>query len=82
MQQYNKTIQNINFDDAIKEEKKKKLNCSEIPDAPCTISIIGGSECGKINSLFNLINQQPDIDKIYSYAKDPFEAKYQFLIDK
>ena len=34
------------------------------------------------NSLFNLINQQPDIDKIYLYGKDPNEAKYQFLIKK
>ena len=30
----------------------------------------------------NLINYQPDIDKIYLYAKDPYEAKYQFLINK
>ena len=30
----------------------------------------------------DLINEEPDIDKIYSYAKDPFEAKYQFLINK
>ena len=34
----------------------------------------------KNSSLFNLINQQPDIDKIYLYAKDPYETKYQFLI--
>ena len=28
-------------------------------------------------------NKQPsDIDKIYLYAKDPYEAKYQFLINK
>ena len=26
--------------------------------------------------------QQPDIDKIYLYTKDPYEAKYQFLINK
>ena len=32
--------------------------------------------------MFNLIIQQPDIDKIYLYAKDPYEAKYQFLINK
>ena len=44
--------------------------------------MIGGSGSGKTNSLFNLINQQPDIDKIYLYAKDPYEAKYQFLINK
>ena len=32
--------------------------------------------------LANLINNQPDIDKIYLYAKDPYEAKYQYLINK
>ena len=30
----------------------------------------------------NLTNNQPDIDKIYLYAKDPCEAKYQYLINK
>ena len=30
----------------------------------------------------NLINNQSDIDKIYLYAKDPYEAKYQFLFNK
>ena len=30
----------------------------------------------------NLIENQPDIDKIYLYAKDPHEAKYQYLINK
>ena len=30
----------------------------------------------------NLIKNQPDIDKIYLYAKDPYEAKYQYLINK
>ena len=30
----------------------------------------------------NLINNQPDIDKIYLYAKEPYEAKYQYLINK
>ena len=32
--------------------------------------------------MLNLINNQPDIDKIYLYAKDPYEAKYQYLINK
>ena len=44
--------------------------------------IIGVSGSGKTNSLCNLIGHQPDIDKIYLYAKDPYEAKYQFLINK
>ena len=41
-----------------------------------------GSGSGKTNASLNLINNQPDIDKIYLYAKDPYEAKYQFLINK
>ena len=44
--------------------------------------MIVGSGSGKANALLNLINNQPDIDKKYLYAKDPFEAKYQFLINK
>ena len=40
----------------------------------------GGSGSGKTDSLFNPINQRPDIGKIHLYAKDPFKAKYQFLI--
>ena len=28
------------------------------------------------------MENQPDIDKIYLYAKDPYEAKYQYLINK
>ena len=44
--------------------------------------IIGGSGSRETNALLNLINNQPDIDKIYLHAKDPYEAKYQFLINK
>ena len=36
----------------------------------------------KTNALLNSINNQPDIDKIYLYAKAPSEAKYQHLINK
>ena len=32
--------------------------------------------------IFNVISQQPDIDKTYLYDKDCYEAKYQFLIHK
>ena len=44
--------------------------------------IIGSPVSGKTNSLFRLISQQPDIDKIFAYVKDPYAAKYQFLIKK
>ena len=42
---------------------------------------MGGSGSGKTNALLNLIKNQPDIDKIYLYARDPYEAKYQYLIN-
>ena len=51
-----------------------------IPDHPYRILIIGGSGSGKTNTLLNLINEQKDIDKIYLYAKDLSEKKYEYLI--
>ena len=73
----------INFDDYANENKTEhNLKWLYILDHPHRILIIGGSGSGKTNALLNLINNQPDIDKIYLYAKDPYEAKYQFLINK
>ena len=69
----------INFDES---KLKLKLKWPYIPDHPYRILIIGGSGSGKTNALLNLINNQPDIDKIYLYAKDPYEGKYQYLINK
>ena len=73
----------ITFDEYTNENKTEfnsKWPC--VPDHPYRILIIGGSGSGKTNALLNLINNQPDIDKIYLYAKDPYEAKYQYLINK
>ena len=73
----------INFDEYTNENKiNHNPNWPYIPDHPYRILIIGGSGSGKTNALLNLINNQPDIDKIYLYAKDPYENKYQFLIKK
>ena len=44
--------------------------------------IIGGSGSGKTDALLNLISDQDDIDKIYSYAKDLSEPKNEFLVKK
>ena len=43
-----------------------------ILDHSCRILIIGCSGSGKANALLKSINHQPDIDKIYSYTKDPY----------
>ena len=44
--------------------------------------IIGPSGSGKTNTLLHLINNFHPIDKIYLYAKDTDEKKYQYLINK
>ena len=73
----------INFDDYTNENiMEHNSKWPYIPDHPCRILIIGGSGSRKTNALLNLINNQPDIDKIYLSAKDPYEKKYKYLINK
>ena len=73
----------IDFDDYTNKNKTQhNSNWPYIPDHPYRILIIGGSGSGKTNILLNLINNQPDIDKIYLYSKDSCETKYQFMINK
>ena len=56
----------FNFYDITKEDiKKHNPKQPEIPDHSYRILIIGGSGSGKTNALLNLINNEPDIDKIY-----------------
>ena len=76
---------NINdyFDDYTNKNKTyHNLKQPYIPDYPYRILVIGRSGSGKTNALLSLTNNQPNIDKIYLYAKDPYEAKYQYLINK
>ena len=71
----------INFDDYVNENKTEhNKNWPYIPDHRYKILIIEGSGSGKTNVLLNLIENQPDIDKMYFYAKDLYEAKSQYLI--
>ena len=70
--------------DSITNENNKKQNGKwpYIPDHPYKIIIIGGFGSGKTNALINLINEQNDIGKIYLYARDLSEPKYEYLIKK
>ena len=73
----------INFDEYANEKRiKHNPNWPYFPDHPYRILITGGSGRGKTNTLLNLIHNQPEIDKIYVYAKDPYEDKYHYLINK
>ena len=62
--------------------KEHNENWSYIPNYQSRILIIGGSGSEETNALLNLIKEQDDIDKIYLYAKDLSEPKYEFLIKK
>ena len=68
----------LNLDDIVSNNKSS----SERNDLPFRMLIIGPSGSGKTNTLLHLINNLHPIDKIYLYAKDIDEKKYQFLINK
>ena len=63
----------INFDEVTREIHTNKIHAGH---KFLTI------HTGKTNALLYVIGHQPDIDKIYFYAKDLYESKYQLLIIK
>ena len=69
----------LNLDNIVSNKKKR---FSENNDRPFRMLIIGPSGSGKTNTLLNLINNFHPIDKVYLYAKDADEKKYQYLINK
>ena len=69
----------LNLDDIVSNKKKSS---SEYNDWPFRMLIIGPSGSGKTKTLLHLIEKFYPIDKIYLYAKDTDEEKYQYLISK
>ena len=62
-----------------------KNNKDDVKKWPYRMLIIGPFRSGKSNALLNLIQKQDNdslIGKIYLYAKNLSEPKYQFLIKK
>ena len=73
----------LNFDIVTNENKIAiNPNRSYIPDHLMQNITNSGSGSRKTKSVLNLTNHQPDIHKIYLYAKDSYQVKYQFLISK
>ena len=78
----------LNLDNIVSNKKKSSLedttesSCSERNNWPLRMLIIGPSGSGKTNTLLHLINNLHPIDKIYLYAKDIHEPKYEYLINK
>ena len=67
----------LNLDNIVSNKNENKDN-----NLPFKMLIIGPSGSGKTNTLLHLINNLHPIDKIYLYAKDLSEPKYEFLINK
>ena len=84
MQQYNKTTKKCLTLIILPKKDIKEYNphWPESPDYPYRIVVVRGSGSGKTNKLLNLIYHEPDIDRIYLYTKNPYEAKSQLLINK
>ena len=69
----------LNLDNIVSNKKKSS---SENDDWPFGMPIIGPSGSVKTITLLHLINNLHPIDKIYLYAKDIHEPKYEYLINK
>ena len=69
----------LNLDNIV---TNKNTSSSELNNCPFRMLIIGPSGSGKTNTLLHLINDLHPIDKIYLYAKDIHEPKYEYLINK
>ena len=67
----------LNLDNIVSNKSENKDN-----NWPFRMLIIGPSGSGKTNTLLHLINNLHPIDKIYLYAKDLHEPKYEYLINK
>ena len=73
----------INFDIITGINKKKHdTNQPSTPDHPYRILTAGGFVSGNTNALLDLINCQPNIDRIFFDAKDPYERKQQPTVSK
>ena len=64
-----------------KNQTTPNLAEPRIPDYLYRIFAVGGFESGETNVSSRLTSHQPDIDKIYLYAKYQYKPKYQQLVE-
>ena len=57
-------------------------NWPKVSDHLYRILITDGPRSRKTKTLINLINNQPDVDKIHFYARDLYKTKCQLLVKK
>ena len=67
----------LNLDNTVSNKNENKNN-----NWPFRMLIIGPSGSGETNVLLHLINNLHPIDKIYLYAEDLDELKYEYLINR
>ena len=67
----------LNLDNIVSNKNENKNN-----EWSFRMLIIGPSGSGKTNTLLHVINNLHPIDKIYLYAKDIHEPKYEYLINR
>ena len=67
----------LNLDNIVSNKNENKDN-----NWPFKMLIIGPSGSGKTNTLLHLIDKLHPIDKIYLYAIDLHEPKYEYLINR
>ena len=73
----------LNLDKIVNKNNKNESRANaEIEEWPFRMLIIGPSGLSKTSTLLHLINNLHPIDKIYLYAKDLAEPKYEYLINK
>ena len=73
----------INFDDYTNEKKQSIIQNDHLFQIIHAEYLLWEAlDQEKQNALLHLISNQSDIDKIYLYVKDLYEAKYQYLINK
>ena len=69
----------LHFDYIRKENiKEQNANCPDISEHLYKILIVASFGSWRLNTLLHVVSNKPDIDRIYSSAKDLYEKNVDF----